>query len=74
MALINKHFEEVLNEIGVIKLWTTHFLGIPVFKKESLSERATEISAFQNNQRQTIGFKTNNEEEENTNEETKDKS
>lgn len=74
MALINKHFEEVLDDIGVLKLWTTKFLGIPIFRKESLSERATEINAFQTNQRLPVGFKTNDKEEEETNEEIKDKS
>lgn len=72
MALIHKHFEEVLGDIGVIKLWTTKFLGIPVYKKESLSERVSEISAFQSTQRNMIGFKTSDESED-KNEETEDK-
>ena len=73
MALIHKHFEEVLGDIGVIKLWTTKFLGIPVYKKESLSERVSEISAFQSTQRNMIGFKTSDESEDKNNEETEDK-
>lgn len=72
MALINKHFEEVLGDIGVIKLWTTKFLGIPIFRKEALSERVTEISAFQGSQRTPIGFQTADEKLE-EDEETEDK-
>jgi hypothetical protein len=62
MAIIEKHFEEVLGDIGVIKLWTTKFLGIPIYRKESLSERMTEVQAFQSVQRNTIGFKVEDDE------------
>lgn len=73
MALINKHFEEVLGDIGVIKLWTTKVLGITVYRKESLSERISEIGAFQNAPRTPVGFQTTDGNKE-VNEETKDKS
>ena len=73
MALINKHFEEVLGDIGVIKLWTTKFLGITIFRKESLSERMTEINAFQGAVRNPVGFQITDEIKEIENEETKDK-
>ena len=65
MALINKHFEEVLGDIGVIKLWTIKVLGITVYREESLSERVS--------QRIPVGFQTTDGNKE-VNEETKDKS
>lgn len=73
MALINKHFEEVLGDIGVIKLWTIKVLGITVYREESLSERVSEIGAFQSVPRIPVGFQTTDENK-NIDEETKDKS
>ena len=73
MALINKHFEEVLGDIGVIKLWTTKFLGITIYRKESLSERMTEVNAFQGAVRNPVGFQITDEIKESENEEIKNK-